>query len=442
MSRPPLALSLLLTSVGTHVAAWRHPAAPVDGITDFAHFRDVAQAAESAGYDLLFIADTLYVEREGRAIERRFPRHAHIQFDPMTLLSALAVVTERIGLAATISTTYSAPFHTARAVASLDHLSGGRAGWNVVTSQSNLEARNFGLDLHAEHGDRYARAADYVDAVTKLWDSWEADAIVADRASGIATDPARLHAVKHEGPYYRVEGPLNISRPPQGRPVVIQAGSSEAGQALAAATADIVFTAQESKEGAQAFYEGMKRRLPAQGRAEESLLVMPGVLAIVGETEAEAQRKFAALQGLVDPALGLALLGNILQTDRLTDIDVDKPLPPLADTNASKSRLDAIRRMGADEHMSVRDIYMRLAPGRGHLTLVGAAEQVADTLVEWHRDRAADGFMLVPALMPQSQADFDAMVLPILRERGLLRSRRPGSTLREALGLPVPASRL
>ncbi len=437
----PMPLALLLTPIGTHAASWRHPEADTERTTDLSYFQGIAQAAEAACYDLLFIADTLYLDTVGPAIERRFPRHAHVTFDPLLLLSALAPLTSRIGLAATVSTTYSTPFATARAISSLDHLTSGRAGWNVVTSQSNLEARNYGGGQHAVHADRYRKAGEFVDVVTRLWDSWEEDALVADKASGVAIDPARLHLVQHEGEHYSVAGPLVIPRSPQGRPVVIQAGSSGPGQDLAAATADIVFTAQDEKANGIAFYRSIKGRLAANGRSEDELVVMTGVNAIVGATDAEAQAKFQALQDLVDPQVGLALLANILHDPDVLGFDVDKPLPPLADTNASQSRLEAIRRMGADGTMTVRDIYTRLAPGRGHLMLVGSAEKVADTLLEWRRDGATDGFMLVPSLMPQSQADFDAMVLPILRDRGVVRDGYDGATLREHLGLARPANR-
>ena len=435
-------LALLLTTTGTHVASWRHRAAPGDRATDFGWFAEVAKAAEASFYDLLFIADSLYVNPRGRSVARRHPRHAHLEFEPLTLLSALSVVTGRIGLAATVSTTYSAPYSVARAFASLDHLSGGRAGWNVVTSQSDMEAANYGLDLHAQHAERYARAADFVDVVTKLWDSWDEDALILDRAGGIAVDPAKLRTVDHRGPYYAVQGPLNVSRPPQGHPVIIQAGSSEAGQTLAAATADVVFTAQDGKASAQRFYRAIKDRAAGHGRAPGSLVVMAGVFAIVGETEAEARRKFAALQDLIDPAVGLDFLANILGDVDLDSIDVDRPLPPIPDSNASKSRLDLIHKMGLEEGLTVRELYTRLAPARGHLTLIGSAEQVAEEMIAWRAEGATDGFMLVPGVMPEAQTDFDRLVLPILRERGAARSSYAAATLRGNLGLGKPPNRL
>ena len=437
-----MTMALLLTGTGTHVAAWRHPSTPVGNAMNLEYFIGIAKAAEKCDYDLLFIADNLYVNHQGADVDRRYPRHAWPDFEPLTLLAALSAVTSKIGLAATVSTTYSSPYNVARAFASLDHLSGGRAGWNIVTSQSNMEASNFGFDLHAQHADRYARAAEFVDVTIKLWESWEKDAVLANKAQGIALDPSKLHTINHKGKFYDVQGPLNISRSPQGRPVLIQAGSSDAGQDLAAEVADIVFTAQDGKAGAQRFYKSIKGRLQRFGRTEDQLLVMPGVFAVVGKTDAEAQEKFDSLQELIDPAVGLSLLGGILGDLDLSEIDVDKPLPPVADTNASKSRLEMVQRMGADEHLTVRELYTRLAPARGHLTLVGSAEYVADTMMQWQRDEAADGFMLVPGMMPASMNDFNDLVLPILSERGVIKTGDSGKTLRERLGLPEPVSQV
>lgn len=436
----PMPLALLLTTTGTHSAGWRHPGVQTDAATDFSYFRRIAENAERSRYDLLFIADSLYMSHGERGGARRYPRHPHLEFEPLTLLSALSVVTRNIGLAATLSTTYSAPYTTARTFASLDHLSGGRAGWNVVTSQSDLEARNYGLDIHEQHADRYARAAEYVDVVRRLWDSWEESALIGDKETGVAVDTRKLHTLNHRGKYYAVQGPLNAPRPPQGHPVIIQAGSSGPGQDLAAASADIVFTAQANKSNAQQFYRSLKGRLAARGRSPDSLIVMPGVYAVVGESEKEAQEKFAELQSLVHPEVGLELLAKLLGKADFDSIDIDQPLPPIADVNTSKSRLDMIRAMGLDEKVTVREIYTRLAPGRGHYTLVGSAQRVAETLMDWHRDDAADGFMLIPGVMPQAQDDFDRLVLPILRERGVARREYQGTTLRENLDLPKPTN--
>ena len=430
-------LALVLTATGTHTAAWRHPDVPTDRATDFSYFRAIAENAERSRYDLLFIADSLYMNHSDRGGARRYPRYPYLAFEPLTLLSALSTVTRNIGLAATISTTYSSPYATARTFASLDHLSGGRAGWNLVTSQSDLEARNYGLDAHPQHAERYARAAEYVDVVRRLWDSWEEDALIGNKETGIAVDPTKLHALNHKGEHYAVQGPLNAPRPPQGNPVIIQAGSSGPGQDLAAASADIVFTVQRDKSSAQKFYRSLKDRLKAHGRSPDSMIIMPGIYAVVGDTEKEAQEKFAELQSLVHPEVGLELLAKQLGLTDFSNIDIDKPLPPIGDINTSKSRLDQIRTMGL-EGLTVREIYMRLAPGLGHHLLIGSAQRVADTLIDWQRDGAADGFMLIPGVMPQAQNDFDRLVLPILQERGVVRREYQGTTLRENLGLPKP----
>jgi len=438
-SRKPMALGLLMADgIGTHIAAWRHPDSTVGRVLDVNHYKAIAQSAERSFYDFLFFADSLYVNKTASDVDRCYPRKGHPELDPMLLLAALSAATDKIGLASTVSTTYSHPYATARAFATLDHLSGGRAGWNVVTSHSDLEAQNYGVESHPEHAVRYTRATEYVEVVKRLWDSWEEGAVIGDKASGVAVDPSRLHALNHKGPNYSVKGPLNITRPPQGHPIVIQAGASGPGQDLAAAISDIVFTAQETKAGAQAFYRSLKGRLPALGRRAEDVLIIPGVFVSVGETEAEAQAKFAALQELIDPKAGLQLLAHLIGDVDPATIDIDKPLPPVADSNASKSRLEMIRKLGADETVTVREIYARLAPAKGNPSLIGSAEMVADTLQDWYEDGAADGFMLLPGLTPQSQNDFDRLVLPILRERGVAKSAYTGQTLREHLGLPKP----
>ncbi|WP_190287292.1 LLM class flavin-dependent oxidoreductase [Novosphingobium sp. LASN5T] len=434
-------LALLMTGTGTHIASWRMAGAPVGRATDVGWFAEVARKAEQACYDMLFIADSLYVNDHPTGMELRHPRHAHLSLEPVTLLAALAMVTDRIGLAATISTTYNAPYGVARALASLDHISRGRAGWNVVTSQSDLEARNHGVDLHAGHAERYARAGAFVDVVKGLWDSWEEDAVLGDQTAGVAVDPGRFHRLDHRGDFFSVAGPLNVPRPPQGHPLVIQAGSSGPGQALAASSADVVFTAQEDKANARRFYAGMKDQAAAAGRDPDQLVVMPGVMAVVAETQGEAEDRFASLQSLIHPKAGVALLSNLLGDIDLSNLDVDGPMPAIDQTNASKSRLEMMHRMGITQGMTVRQAYEALAPGRGHLTLVGSARDVADTLCDWHADGAADGFMLVPAVVPYAEDEFAKRVIPLLRQRGVSQSEYGSGTLRQMLGVATPANR-
>ncbi|MEI9850916.1 MAG: LLM class flavin-dependent oxidoreductase [Sphingomonas sp.] len=433
--RRPLILSLFYGAPGHHVAAWRHPDAPAAGANGFALAKQMALEAERNFYDLFFLADILYVH------DRSSGRRAlGGQTEPITLLSALAAVTDRIGLAGTISTTYSQPFTVARALAALDHLSGGRAAWNAVTSLNHHEARNFGVDRHPDHDRRYERARDYVDVVRKYWDSWEDEAIIGDKAAGAAFDPARIHAIDHHSEFYDVAGPGISARPPQGHPVIIQAGSSDAGQDLAAATADAVFTAQNDLAGAQDFYRKLKARVAAYGRDPDTVAILPGMLPIVGRTEAEAQAKFQQLQDLIDPAIGLAMLSQILGEVDLGGVDLDKPLPRLDVKTGSLSRLALVTGIGEDNSLTVRELYTRIAGGRGHFTVVGSDEQVAERLVEWFVGEGADGFNVMPAVAPGSFGEFNAHVLPILRERGFARDRYEGRTLREHLGLERPAN--
>jgi FMN-dependent oxidoreductase (nitrilotriacetate monooxygenase family) len=437
--RQRMALGLMLSGSGCHTAAWRDPGSPVGEQINFNYFKGIAQAAERALYDMVFIADSLYVDHLPRGAERRYPRDPHLNFEPITLLSALAPMTTHVGLGGTLSTTYSAPYAAARAFASLDHISGGRAAWNVVTSSSPLEARNFGLDEQLDHSRRYAYAREHVEVVQKLWDSWEDGAIIADKASGIAFDPSKLHAIDHRGTHFTVTGPLNVSRSPQGRPVLIQAGSSGPGQDLAASIADVVFTAQTDIGRAAEFRRGLKQKAAAFGRDPASMVVLPGITTVIGRTEREAEEKAKSLQDLIDPQVGLAVLGTLLGGD-LGDVDLDKPLPELADSNASKSRFELVKRIARDESLTVRQLYARLAFARGHLRIVGSAERIADEMTAWFKAGAADGFLFHPPVMPRSCIDFDTLVLPILRERGLLRTEYTGTTLRDHLGLARPKS--
>lgn len=431
-----LHLGAFLMSTGHHIAGWRHPRAQADAGRNLAHYVALAQRAEAAGFDALFLADGVAI----RVDDDTLPYTARgASFEPLTLLSALAAVTERIGLVATVSTTYNEPFHVARKFASLDHLSGGRAGWNVVTSWSDNEARNFSLDRHPEHADRYARAEEFVDVVTGLWDSWEDDAFLYDKESGVYFDAEKLHRLDHRGAHFQVRGPLNVSRPPQGHPVIVQAGSSEAGQELAARTAEVIFTAQQSLEGAQAFYRGLKRRLARYGRTPDQLKILPGVFPVVGATAAEAEEKYEALQALILPSVGLALLSQHLGGVDLTGYPLDGPLPAdLPEPNGTKSRFQLVTQLARDEGLTIRQLCRRVATARGHWSIHGTPSQIADQLQAWFEGEAADGFNIMPPHLPGGLDDFIALVLPELRRRGLFRERYAGKTLREHLGLARP----
>ncbi|MCQ9424378.1 LLM class flavin-dependent oxidoreductase [Pseudomonas sp. LJDD11] len=440
MNKPArqLKLGAFLMATGHHVAAWRHPDVPANAGLDFKHYRHLAQVAEAARFDALFVADS--VAAATGDIASRMARSDH--FEPLTLLSALSAVTEHIGLIATATTTYNEPYHVARKFASLDHLSGGRAGWNLVTSDAAAEAQNFGLDEHVGHADRYSRAQEFHQVVTGLWDSWGDDAFTRDKASGEYYDPARLHVLNHQGEHFRVKGPLNVARSPQGQPVVVQAGSSEVGRDLAARTAEVVFTAQTSLASAQAFYADLKGRLAAYGRSQDSLKIMPGVLIVVAETEQAAKAKFESFQELVEPQVGVALLGRMLGNFDLSGYPLDGPLPELPLTDSGqRSRQQLLTELAARENLNLAQLGRRIAGGRGHYSLIGTPEQIADELQNWFENGAADGFNVLVPHLPGGLEDVARLLVPELQRRGLFRIEYEGTTLRENLGLQRPANR-
>ena len=357
----------------------------------------------------------------------------------MLVQSALAGVTERIGLVATVSTTYLPPYHLARKFATLDHLSGGRSGWNLVTSGSEFEAKAFGLPHQLEHAERYRIAHEYVKVVKSLWDTWEDDAFVRDQASSRFFDPEKLHRVRHQGLKFQVHGGLQTPRPPQGYPVLVQAGSSNDGQDLAAATAELVFTAQQTVEDARAFYGSLKSRLQNWGRREDDLKILPGVSPFVGRTEAEAREKFEQLQDLIDPSVGLGLISAFLGGIDLSGYPIDGPFPAdLPVGEGWKSRHELFNKLAQRENLSIRELYKRVATGRGHWTLVGTPESIADQLEHWFKTGAADGFNILAPTLPHGLRDFADLVIPELQRRGLFRTEYTGRTLREHLGLQRP----
>ncbi|EGH73044.1 LLM class flavin-dependent oxidoreductase [Pseudomonas syringae] len=431
-------LGAFLMATGHHVAAWRHPDVPADAGLDFKHYRHVARVAEAAKFDALFVADS--VAAATGDIASRMARSDH--FEPLTLLSALSAVTEHIGLIATATTTYNEPYHVARKFASLDHLSGGRAGWNLVTSDAAAEAQNFGRAEHVAHAERYSRAREFHQVVTGLWDSWADDAFTRDKASGEYYDPAKMHVLDHQGEHFRVKGPLNVARSPQGQPVVVQAGSSEVGRDLAAQTAEVVFTAQTSLASAQAFYADIKGRLRAFGRDADSLKIMPGVFIVVAETEALAKAKFESFQELVEPQVGVALLGRMLGNFDLSGYPLDGPLPELPLTDSGqRSRQKLLTELADQENLTLAQLGRRIAGGRGHYSLIGTPEQIADELQRWFEQGAADGFNVLVPHLPGGLQDVAQLLVPELQRRGLFRAEYEGTTLRENLGLQRPAYR-
>ncbi|MFB2836997.1 LLM class flavin-dependent oxidoreductase [Floridanema evergladense] len=435
-----LRLGAFLMSSGHHLASWRYPEARADGGLSFDHFRQIAQTAERGKFDMIFFADGVAVRDRDQGTEV-LSRTGHIvHFEPLTLLSALAVVTEHIGLAATVSTTYNEPFHLARKFASLDYLSGGRAAWNLVTSATTAEARNFNLDKHPDHAPRYERALEFVEVVTKLWDSWEDDAFLRDQESGIYFDRDKLHVPDHKGKHFSVKGPLNVARPIQGYPVLVQAGSSEDGKNLAAQTAEVIFTAQQTLADAQAFYADVKGRLAKYGRHPDQLKIMPGIFPVIGSTEQEAKEKFSAIQQLIHPQVGLSLLTGMLGEIDLSKYPLDGPLPEIPHTELHQSRQQLLVELAQRENLTIRQLYEAIAGARGHWQVVGTPEQIADKMEEWFRNGAADGFNVMPPYLPGGLTEFVDHVIPELQRRGLFRTEYEGRTLRENLGLSRPVN--
>lgn len=428
-------LGIFVLGTGHHVAAWRHPEVVPEGAEDFEFFKEVAQLAEKGKLDMLFLSDGLTFDRLSHPAEQ-------VRYEPLTLLSALATVTKKIGLAATASTTYNEPFHIARKFSSIDHLSKGRSGWNVVTSYYEAEAKNFNQDKHLDHSLRYERASEFVEVVKGLWDSWDEDALVRDKETGVYFDPKKLHTLNHKGKYYAVKGPLNSSRSPQGAPVLIQAGSSDAGVNLAAQTAEVIFTAQQTLAEAQAFYTKVKDRAVEFGRNPDDIKVLPGVTPIIGKTEEEAKKKFEQLQDLIVPEIGLDFLSDYLGGIDLSNYPLDGPLPEdIPETNGNQSRRQLIIDLAKREHLTIRQLYKRIASARGHRLIFGTAEQIADQLEEWVTHKGADGFNLMFPYLPGSFVEFVDQVIPVLQARGLFRKEYETETLRGHLGLPTPISR-
>ena len=381
-----LHLGLFLQGAGHHVSGWRHPKAEA-GSENFDLLRRVTQAAEQAKFDMVFLADGLTsgVDAHPSTIAR---------FEPLTLLAALALVTDKIGLAATSSTTYGEPYHTARAFSSIDHLSHGRAAWNIVTTSYARTANNFSKS-HPEHDERYAVAEEFVDVVRGLWDSWDDDAFIKDKQSGIYADPNKVHVLDHQGKYYSVKGPLNIPRSPQGHPILIQAGSSGPGQDLAARTADVVFTAQQSLAEAQGFYKSLKSRVEKFGRPADAVAVMPGFLPVIGRTSKEAAEKLAELDQWTELKSAMPLLEERIGHS-LADYDPDGPLPDLPISDQLRSRAELLTALARRESLTIRQLALRVAAGRGHHIVLGTPVEVADRMQEWFETRAADGFRAVP----------------------------------------------
>jgi FMN-dependent oxidoreductase (nitrilotriacetate monooxygenase family) len=438
MAKKQMKLGLSMRYLGYHDGAWRHPGVPAGGQSDFQYFLNSARIAERGKFDMVFFADGIGIRANDEPPGSLARSNRNAELEPITLLSALAPMTSNIGLVTTASTTYNEPYHIARKFSSLDHISGGRAGWNIVTSWSEQEAWNFSREKHLDYDTRYDRASEFVDVVTGLWDSWEEDAFLHDKQSGQFYDPDKLHVLNHKGAHFQVRGPLSVKRTPQGRPILVQAGAAAQGQEIAAANADVVYAAQTEMPAAQAYYAGLKARMAKYGRQPEHLLVMPALVTVVGRTAGEAQAKFDALQELIDPLVGLASLYNMLGD--LSGYPLDGPVPEPKDPKV-RSIAHNLWQRAQRENLTIRQLYLANSAGSGGLRLTGTPSQIVDVMEEWITQGAADGFNLTPTHLPHGIEDFVELILPELRRRGLFRSEYESTTLRGNLGLPEHINR-
>ena len=437
MTKRLIRLGLSMRYLGYHDAAWRHPDVPAGGSSDYHHFLRCAQRAEEGLFDMVFFADGIGVRASDDPPGSLSHSNRNVELEPLTLLSALAPMTRRIGLVCTASTTYNEPYHVARKFASLDHISGGRAGWNVVTSWSEQEAWNFSRDAHLDYETRYDRAREFVQVVTGLWDSWAPDAFVHDKGAGLFYDPARLHTLHHRGKHFQVRGPLSVKATPQGRPVLVQAGANPAGQEIAAAHADVVYASITELGQAQSYYAAVKGRMARHGRSPDHLRVMPALVPMVGRTREEARAKLEQLQALMDPLVGLSRIYGLMGD--LSGHDLDGPVPEPVGAKVRSLAYGWWER-AKREGMSIRQMYEEYAVGEG-FRVVGTPADVADAMEAWMDGGAADGFNVTPTHLPGGVDDFVELVVPELQRRGRFRTAYEGTTLRENLGLPPAPSR-
>lgn len=434
----PFPLNAFLMSTGHHEASWRLPSSsPEHASTNITYLQRLARTAEAGLFDSVFFADA-------PGLRSDVGRRPAGSLDPLIVLTALAAVTERIGLIATASTTYNSPYNLARRFASIDIVSGGRAGWNVVTTAGRDIAHNFGLDDQPAHAERYERAAEFLEVAYKLWDSWEDDAVLADKAAGVWADAAKIHPARHVGERFSVAGALTTPRSPQGRPLIVQAGSSEDGKGLAARHAEAVFTAHQTLGDAQAFYADLKARAVAAGRDPQSLKILPGLVPVIGSTEAEARAAERELDELIVPEYARAQLAKTLRVnpaELALDGQIPDDLPDEDQIEGAKSRYTLIVQLARRERLTVRELIGRLGGGRGHRTVAGTPEQIADALQDWYDGEAADGFNIMPAVLPEGLETFTEHVVPVLQQRGLFRTAYEGTTLRDHYGLERPENR-
>ncbi|PKG22931.1 LLM class flavin-dependent oxidoreductase [Niallia nealsonii] len=429
-----LRLGAFIYYSGHHAAGWRHPQSGVEDLFRFDMYKKLAQTAERGKFDMMFFADLLYAVNVEKA--------ASGMLDPQTLLAALSAVTEKLGLTATVSTTYNEPYNVARKFATLDHISGGRSAWNIVTSQLDIEAHNYGKPKHPDHSLRYEMANEFVDLTKQLWNSWEDDALVLDRKKGQFADESKVKEIDFQGHYYASKGRLNVPRPPQGYPVLVVAGSSEPGIDSAGRYGEVVFTAQQSIESAKVFYQRIHAKLEEYGRSHDSLKIMPGISPIIGATEEEAWKKHQTLQDLISPEDAVQAVSQFINYD-LSKYPYDQPLPDnlyhLADqSNGMKSRVQLLLDTAYKENLSILELGRKMLGARGHIQFVGTPDQLADLMEQWFDEYACDGFNIMPPVIPGDLDDFVDDVIPVLQKRGLFRKEYTGNTLREHLGLERP----
>ncbi|WP_174285284.1 LLM class flavin-dependent oxidoreductase [Sphingomonas bacterium] len=434
-------LLAFLLQTGGHMAGWRHPRAATGALTDIDYFTGLAQVAERGLFDAVFLAD--YVGYHPVKSADLFAGIESPKLDPALLLAVMGSATTRVGLIGTASTTYNEPYDLARRMATLDHVSRGRAGWNIVTSTMENEAHNYGREAHLAHGDRYARAAEFVDVVQRLWDCWEDGAVVGDKAAGRYTDPSRIHALAHKGAYFRVAGPSTVPRPPQGHPVLVQAGASDTGKRFAASFAEVVFTSHPTRQSAIAFRSEMHALLAECGRTPESLKIMTAITPIIGATHAAAEALQRELDEMIPPAIAISKLQEYLAGFDLSAFAPDAAFPtlPAEMMQGQNSTRDRVVAMARREDLTITQVAQRVAAGRTSRTAVGTAADIADELQDWYTHGAADGFVISPPFLPGGLDDFVDQVVPVLQARGVFRTRYEGRTLRENLGLARPANR-
>ena len=429
-------LGMFYWPCGHHIAAWRHPDSVPNSGSNLPHIIELAQMAERGLFDMFFMADSVSFWRG--ELDAMTHDSYGTWIEPFTLMGAIAQHTKHLGVVCTATTTYDQPFSLARRFASLDIVSDGRAGWNLVTSGNRSEAESFGLEEHMEKSQRYRRAKEFAHVVRGLWSSWGEDVFIRDRESGVYFDKNKVQILEHDGEFFKIKGPINVPPSPQGEPVMVQAGASDDGRELAAETAEVIFGAQQTISGAKEFYADVKQRMNAYGRKPEDLKVMPGLLVCVAETHEAAVKKYEYLQDLIDPITGLQLLSKRLDYD-VSGFPIDGPLPDIPRNKTSSTRVDLFIEIARRENLTIKDLYLRVAGARGHYEIIGSPIEVADLMEEWVADGACDGFNIMPPVFPSSLHDFIDLVIPELQRRGIYRTAYDGNTLRENLGLTRPS---